>query len=458
MATVRSERRLAAIAGSVVGSSLVTSALGLVFWMLAARGLTPAPLGSLGAATAAMSFIGVLGSVGLGPLLISELPRTPADRQWELFSVGGLVAAVAGAVLGGGFAAIAALTGHAWAPLHAPGAAWWWFVLGAALTSISTVLDNAMLVVGNPTMQVWRNTVASTWKVVLLGIALALSAVQVSLGLAAWATGLLAGALMAGRAAARRMPGRRLVPVGRALGLIRRHALSAISHQGVNLALAASSVAMPVVIAWVVSPVENGVFTAVRLAAAQACLLPFALSMALFAASAGDKGFDAERSRRVLLAALGISLLLYLIMFVFAHLVLLLFGRAYADQGVPYLRVMALAAPLLVFKDQYIALSRVRRQVRSLVPLVAVSAVLELSLSVSGALRWHLMGAICGWLIALAIQAVYVTPRLTWRTGPSDDLAAPALDGAGAADVAGSSASISPAPGERSEVRSQPAD
>ncbi|MFZ0161487.1 MAG: hypothetical protein WAL50_20850 [Kineosporiaceae bacterium] len=427
-AVIRSEGRLAAVAGSVVGSNLVTSALGLLFWMLAARGLAPGPYGSLGAATAAMSFLGVLGSTGLGPLLISELPRTPTAQRWELFSVGCVVAGVVGAVLGGVFAAAAAVTGAAWAPLAAPGAAWWWFTLGALLTSISTVLDSAMLVVGNPTMQVWRNTVASTWKVLVLVVALPLSTISVALGLAAWATGMLAGAAMAGRAAARLMPGRRLVPWARALRLIRHNALSAVGHQGVNLALAASSVAMPILIAWVVTPVENGVFTAVRLAAAQACLLPFALSMALFAASSGDEELDVERSRRVLLAALGISLTLYAGMFVLARLVLQLFGSEYADTGVPYLRVMALAAPLLVFKDQFIALARLRRRIGSLVPLVIVSAVLELSLTTVGALRWGLMGGIGGWLTALALQAVYTAPKLTWRR-PAPAVTRPGQEG-----------------------------
>jgi len=414
-AVLRSERRLAAIAGSVVGSTLVTSGLGLLFWMLAARGLAPGPYGSLGAATAAMSFLGMLGSTGLGPLLISELPRTAPERRWELFSVACVVAGAVGAVLGGLFAAAVASTGRAWEPLAAPGPAWWWFTLGSLLTSISAVLDNAMLVVGNPAVQVWRNTVASTWKVVVLAVALPLSAVSVALGLAAWATGMLAGAAMAGRAAARTMPGPRLVPWARALRLIRHNALSAVAHQGVNLALAASSVAMPILIAWVVTPVENGVFTAVRLAAAQACLLPFALSMALFAASSGDDELDVERSRRVLLAALGISLALYAGVVVLARPVLLLFGSDYADAGVPYLRVMALAAPLLVFKDQFIALARLRRRIRALVPLVVASAVLELSLTTIGALRWGLLGGIGGWVVALAVQALYTAPRLTWR-------------------------------------------
>jgi O-antigen/teichoic acid export membrane protein len=416
-AMIGSERRLAAIAGSVIGSNLVTAALGMVFWILAARGLARASLGTSMTATTAMMFLGVFGCMGLGQLLISELPRTPTDQRRELFVVACGVATLLGAVLGSVFGAVAAATGEVWVPLRAPGAAWWWFVLGAGLTSLSIVLDSAMLVVGNPTMQVWRNTVASGWKLAVLAVALPLSAVDITLSLAAWTTGLFVGNVMALRAAIRWMPGRRTVPLRRATAVIRRQALFAVSHQGLNLALTVSWVMMPLLISWVVTPEENGVFGTVRLPAAQIAVLPYALAMALFAASAGS-GLDPERSRRVLLTSLGASLVLYLLTYVAAYYLLWLFGRGYAVEGVSYLRVMALGGPLLVFKDQFIAHSRVQRKVGSIIPLVLVSAVLEVSLAVAGALRWHLMGAICGWLLALLVQAVYIAPKLTWRKTP----------------------------------------
>jgi O-antigen/teichoic acid export membrane protein len=413
----RPERRLAAIAGSVVGSNLVTSTLGLVFWLVAARGLAPAPLGTLGVATVVMTFLGMLGSLGLGPLLISELPRAPRHRRWELFVTGTAVAAVFGGVLSGAFAAVAATTGDTWAPLHALGPSWWWFTLGGALTAVSNVLDNAMLVVGNPTAQVWRNTLASTWKVAVLAAAVPLALLDVAIGLAAWTTGLLLGATVAARAATTCMPGRRIVAPSRVLALIRQHAGPSVGHHGVSIGLGMGAVAMPTLISWIVTPAENGLFTTVRLVAAQACLLPFALSMALFAASAAEATFDVARSRRVLHVSLGLSLASYAGVFVLARWILLLFGSDYARSGVPYLRAMALAAPLLVFKDQYIAVSRARREVGSVMPFVLVATLLEVGLALTGGLRWGLMGAIAGWLVALAVQAVYVSPRLTWGGG-----------------------------------------
>jgi O-antigen/teichoic acid export membrane protein len=410
-----SDRHLADIAGSILGSNVVTSVIGIVFWMLAGRGLTKASMGTLGAATAAMMFIGVVGSLGLGPLLISQLPPRSAAERWELFAVATGASALASGALGGLFAAVAAETGRTWAPLHPFGASWWWMVLGCALTGVSGVLDQAMLVVGNPMAQVWRNLLASIWKVLVLAVAYLAASVSVALGLGAWSTGLLLGSVVAIRAAARQMPGERRVSPARSWQVIREHALDAMSHQSVNLALTVTVMAMPAVIAWALSPDENGIYTAMRLATMFPFMVPYALAFSLFAASAHQGELDEARSRRVLLTALGVSLGLYLVIFVAAWPALWLFGRQYADEGVTLLRVMAAAGPLMVFKDQYIAHVRARRQVKTIVPLVTLSAVLELGLALVGAIVGQLMGAMVGWIVALAIEAIYVAPKLQWR-------------------------------------------
>jgi O-antigen/teichoic acid export membrane protein len=272
-----------------------------------------------------------------------------------------------------------------------------------------------MLVVGNPAAQVWRNTVASTWKVAVLAVALPLSALDVTLGLAAWTTGLLAGTVIAVRAAAVQMPADRRLPFGRVPSLVREHARTALGHQGVNLALTSSWAAMPALIAWAVSPAENGVFTTVRLVTTQAALLPYALTVSVFAATAGQVEFDAARSRRALLTALGISVVLYVGLLLFGHEALRLFGGRYADEGVPYLRLTALSCVLMVFKDQFIADVRMRREVGSLVPLVSCAVVVEVAFALVGAQLGGLRGALLGWLLALVLQAGYVTPRLSWR-------------------------------------------
>ena len=71
--------------GALLGSSVVTSALGFVFWWLAARVASQDTVGAASAAVSAMTLIGTIGMFGLGTLLIAELPRMRTG-QWRLMS------------------------------------------------------------------------------------------------------------------------------------------------------------------------------------------------------------------------------------------------------------------------------------------------------------------------------------------------------------------------------------
>src|SRR5947207_15483674 len=56
-------------AGSLVGTTAVTSLLGFVYWWLAARALPPAIVGLASAAISAMTLFGTFALLGLGTLL-----------------------------------------------------------------------------------------------------------------------------------------------------------------------------------------------------------------------------------------------------------------------------------------------------------------------------------------------------------------------------------------------------
>src|SRR5438270_7077568 len=62
-------------AGSLIGTSVVTSALGFTYWWLAARQFPPRVVGLASASISAMTLLGTFGILGLGTLLIGELPR-----------------------------------------------------------------------------------------------------------------------------------------------------------------------------------------------------------------------------------------------------------------------------------------------------------------------------------------------------------------------------------------------
>ncbi len=62
-------------AGALFGATAVTSLVGLAFWAVAARLFPERAVGYGSAAISAMSLLGTIGMLGLGTVLIGELPR-----------------------------------------------------------------------------------------------------------------------------------------------------------------------------------------------------------------------------------------------------------------------------------------------------------------------------------------------------------------------------------------------
>ena len=92
----------------MVGTTLVTSALGVAFWLVAAHNFSQAAVGVASAAVAAMTLLGFMGTLGLGTLLMGELPRRKAGHR-SLLNAALMINVVAGLGLGLGFALIAPL-------------------------------------------------------------------------------------------------------------------------------------------------------------------------------------------------------------------------------------------------------------------------------------------------------------------------------------------------------------
>ena len=75
VAAWRRHRELLSNASSLVATTGVASALGFLYWALAARLLTQQAVGYGSAAVSAMTLLGTIGMFGLGTVLIGELPR-----------------------------------------------------------------------------------------------------------------------------------------------------------------------------------------------------------------------------------------------------------------------------------------------------------------------------------------------------------------------------------------------
>jgi len=131
-------------AGSLVGTSAVTSGLGFVYWGVVAREF-PAEAIGLGSATiSAMTLLGTFCMLGLGTLLMGELSRQPG-KEISLVSTALLVVFVVGGCSGIAFALVAPFLSVSFQPLRVNIANILLFAVGVGLTASVLVLDQALI-------------------------------------------------------------------------------------------------------------------------------------------------------------------------------------------------------------------------------------------------------------------------------------------------------------------------
>ncbi len=105
-------------ATSLLGSRGVTTALGVIYWWFVARYFQPTAVGLAAACISAMTLLGTLSMLGLGTLLISELPRRPG-KELSLVSAALALAGAVGLGLGLAFALVAPHLSADFEPLRA---------------------------------------------------------------------------------------------------------------------------------------------------------------------------------------------------------------------------------------------------------------------------------------------------------------------------------------------------
>ena len=173
-ATGAIERGIWAPFRSLLGAQVIGAVLGLVFWILAARLVDAHEVGVAAAAISAQSLLGIVTVLGIGTVLISDLPQHDPRRQRQLIMRGLLVVAISSSVLGGTLVALSPLfTKNLREALGDPvGASA--FVVGVVAAGWAIVSDEAALGVKKSTVQVHRNLLASSLRFPITAILLAL--------------------------------------------------------------------------------------------------------------------------------------------------------------------------------------------------------------------------------------------------------------------------------------------
>lgn len=401
-------RTILSNAFSIISTFGVSSALGLVFWKVAASYYSPSEVGIAAAAISAMMLIGNFSMFGLGSLLVGEVQRSP-ERANSLISTALLISGSIAAVLGALFAIFSTKLSHEFDDFAANPLVIGIFALGVLLTAALQVLDLAFVGRLRSDLQLSRNTVFALAKLLLVPVAALLAIGTGGLKLYfVWALGHIISLLILPFIARTKM--RPLSEYRPNFHYIWGLAKLAIGHHILNIALQVTALAMPIIVTSLFSAEANAGFSIASQLALFLHNVPVSITYALYAVSAGDSSLLAEKSRFTLRLSFALIGLGALVAVIAAPFVMGFFGESYAETGTFALQGIAIAALPVIIRAHFVAINQIHRTMRRAAVVMAFAAVLELSFAFIGGMNFGINGLVVAWVIALFIQALITLP------------------------------------------------
>lgn len=393
-------------AGSLVGATAVVSLLGFGYWALAARLFSQQAVGYGSAAVSAMTLLGAIGMLGLGTVLVGELPKRTTRGGLILAS---LVACGLGSLLlGVGFAIAAPHISARFANVTGSPRSAALFAVGVAVTAVSLVFDQATIGLMRAGIQLFRNIVFATAKLLVMFIAAISFHDLFGLGItASWVVGV--GISLATVALWLRFTGAEVLPRPD-WGVLRGLGRTAISHNWLNLAVILPFTVLPVLVTTIVSPQANAAFYIAWTLVGVLYMVPAQLSMVLFAIAAADPQAIARKLRFTMRLSCVIGLLGMAVLGLGAPLVLRIYGASYAHTAVFPLWMLLLGYLPSIPRAHYIAVCRAVNRVSWGAFVLSVASIAE----VGGAAVGGVMGGLRGLSVALMavtlVEGIAFTP------------------------------------------------
>lgn len=412
-----SQRVIVSNAVSIVGTTGTTSALGAVYWLVAAHQYPRDAVGLAAAGIAAMTFLGTVAVLGFGTLLVGEFPRYKG-QEGSVIGTALLTTGLVGIAAGLLFSVVTRFVFKNLQPLTDTPADILLFSGGVGLTTITIVLDQALLGLLRGGLQLTRNVIFGVAKLALLLLAGLALAQRTGMSIyATWVFGnafsvlaFAVAALVRGGSIGKFVPRWKLL---RAMGW------GALSHHALNLSLQGLGLILPLVVTAVLSTKLNASFYVAWMIAGFVFIGPRSLTTVLYAAAATAPESLAQKMRFTLWLSLVMGVGASAALFVGADFALRLFGADYAQQAATCLRLLGLGVFPLIIENHYVALSRIQRKVVTASGVMVFTGGVELLLAGIGASRDGLTGISIGWLIGMVVEVAIISPVVYRAAFPS---------------------------------------
>lgn len=322
----------------IMASTIGTSGLGYLFWMVAARTLPQPAIGAATALISAATVVSMVSNLGIGHMFIQRLPGT-TPAAWSRIVSGGLLLGAA-ATAGTAVAAALALPHLAanFGVLSPPA-----LIATAVALTASTLLDYVFVAQRASHGMLWRNLALAAGKVLALPALTAAGVHSASAVLLAWTLPSIAVTLVTCLVSPGRLrPGARLTSVG--VGREVRHVRGALTgHHLINLAQAGPGALLPVLVTARLGASDNAHFYVAWMTASVLFMVSPAVASAFYAerSNATGRPVPLARAAVVVLAVIGGPAL---VLFAGGGRILGLFSAGYAAGGGLLLKVLVVAA------------------------------------------------------------------------------------------------------------------
>ena len=396
-AIARRNAVLVANSGAVAIGNGATAILGLAYWLVAARLMPPEAVGISSALISAMGLIGQLGEGGIGTLLMGQLSMHGARRH-GLVMAAGLIAGMSCFILALTSLAVAGLgmprgylfASGPWVPLL--------LLAGCTATGLAFVIDHSFIGLLQSRFLMYRSVVFSAAKLLLL---VALPAWHAGGDFAiiifSWIVGIVGSAVLIVDLAIRRGVLRICAPDFKLLFSL----LPAfLSHHLLNVLAYAPPLAMPILVSVVVSSTASAAFYAVWMVLIIAFMVPGALTNVLYTLGTSDPHALAGRVRFSALASLAFSAVISLVFYLYSYQLLWIFNASYAEIAASSLQLLGVSLITGSIRLHYIAVVRIRNEMRRASVVLAASGIGGLVAATCGGWAFGLRGLAIGWILA----------------------------------------------------------
>jgi O-antigen/teichoic acid export membrane protein len=346
-----------------------------------------------------MGLAGLIGEGGLGTLMTGEIIRHPG-RERGLIAAAALVSLVL-AFAAGGLSLLGSDLAVTSGGLHPDLPTSLLFLVGCCLTGFSSIIDHAFVGMLSSIVGFYRQLVFSGFKLVLIAIVAAWSSSEAAI-LLTWIASQAISLIFVEWVMRRRGAALFHRPDFR---LVHRLRKTAAAYYVLNVASQAPVIAMPYLVAVLLSPTANAAFSIIWMMCVCGTVIPGALTSVLFPAIRAAP----EQYRDKMLLSLGLSMAFAIafgvFVFAFSERILTLVNPVYAQIAGSSLQWVGFGLVGGVFKVHFAAAARLNDATQRASALFGVGAVLELAGAAVGGLNAGLEGVAVGWIAATVIEA-----------------------------------------------------